>query len=312
MYWLLETSLDVFVFDLGSFWGRMLFAEANEIWMRLVVTSLLIGFGTYAQSVTRRTKRLGAALKASEELYRNLLQSVPVGIREDDLTGKVVFVNAHYANMLRMDARDLVGMPAWETCATEFEKAEMKTVIEKLARDQPEPTPYRTRMTTSDGHRLDVEVDWVYTRDENHDVIGYTSLVVDQSNQLQTLDALHKSEERYRNLFETSRDGIVFEDMSGRLEEANQAYLDLVGYSLEELGNERYPNLTPTKWHEVETIRNRQLEERGYADEYEKEYVRKDGRVVPVSVRAWLVPDDDGNPVRLMGLVRDISEGRAG
>ncbi len=102
--------------------------------MRLVVVSLLIGFGARAQSVTRRTKRLSAALQASDALYRNLLQSVPLGIREEDLAGKIVFVNAHYADMMGMEASNLIGTDVWEGCATDFDGAELRGLLEELAK----------------------------------------------------------------------------------------------------------------------------------------------------------------------------------
>ena len=49
----------------------------------------------------------------------------------------------------------------------------------------------------------------------------------------------------------------------------------------------------------------------GYTDEYEKEYVRKDGSVFPVSLRTWLVRDEAGKPSYMWAIVRDISERKA-
>ena len=93
------------------------------------------------------------------------------------------------------------------------------------------------------------------------------------------------------------------------MEEANPAYLDMLGYQLDELVGMTYQQLTPPRWAAMEAdIVAEQLLSRGYTDEYEKEYNRKGGSVFPVAVRAILVRDETGAPVRIMGIVRDITE----
>ncbi|MGA2404165.1 MAG: PAS domain S-box protein, partial [Syntrophobacteraceae bacterium] len=47
---------------------------------------------------------------------------------------------------------------------------------------------------------------------------------------------------------------------------------------------------------------------RGYSDEYEKEYIRKDGTAFPISIRVWLMKNEQGQPVEVWGIVRDITE----
>ena len=122
-------------------------------------------------------------------------------------------------------------------------------------------------------------------------------------------DAGRTSEDRFRALFDMSRDGIVFVDLEGHIEEMNQAYLDLVGYDRDEISTHTYQDLTPKKWRagEAEIIET-QVMRRGFSDEYEKEYVRKDGSIAPISLRTILVRDLEGRPVRFMGIVRDITE----
>ena len=122
-------------------------------------------------------------------------------------------------------------------------------------------------------------------------------------------DVGRTSEDRFRSLFEMSRDGIVFVDLEGHIEEMNQAYLDLVGYGRDEITTHTYQDLTPEKWRagEAEIIET-QVMRRGFSDEYEKEYVRKDGSIAPISLRTILVRDLDGRPIRFMGIVRDITE----
>lgn len=114
---------------------------------------------------------------------------------------------------------------------------------------------------------------------------------------------------KYRSLFETSRDGIVITAMDGRIEEANRAYLEMLGYGFEELASLTYQRLTPVQWAKRDAdVVAEQVLKRGYSEEYEKEYIRRDGTVHPVSVRVWLVRDEQGQPLRMWRIVRDIAE----
>ena len=119
------------------------------------------------------------------------------------------------------------------------------------------------------------------------------------------------AQRQYRELFESNLDGIVLVGMDGRILDANQAYLDMLGYSKEEIKSMTYQQITPEKWNPVEaSIVQEQVARRGYADEYEKENVRKDGSIFPVSVRTWIHKDGQGNPVGMWRIVRDITERR--
>ncbi len=112
----------------------------------------------------------------------------------------------------------------------------------------------------------------------------------------------------YSTLFRTSRDGLVFLDLEGRILEANEAFLNMVGYEEKELTALSGTDLMSGHWSEREAdIVKQQVEARGFTDEYEKELVRKDGSVLPVMARAWLVRDAAGDPLRMVNVVRDIT-----
>ncbi len=121
--------------------------------------------------------------------------------------------------------------------------------------------------------------------------------------------AIIQSERRYRSLFDTSIDGICILSLEGVIEEANAAFLEIVGYNSEEIRGMPEKLMTPDVWHrEDELIRSDQILKRGYCESYRKEYLRRDGRRVPVSVRQWLVRDQAQQPLRIMAMVRDITE----
>ncbi|MCQ4188315.1 PAS domain S-box protein [Methylocystis suflitae] len=151
--------------------------------------------------------------------------------------------------------------------------------------------------------------------DEQDVFIGYSGSIIDFHDRIDITErkersnALRASEERYRSLFETSRDGIVTVDLSGQILEANPAYQKMLGYTLEELKRLTYQELTPEVWHDMEAaIVREHILPRGESAEYEKEYVRKDGTVFPISLRTWTVVDERGHIVGMRAFVRDITE----
>jgi PAS domain S-box-containing protein len=118
-----------------------------------------------------------------------------------------------------------------------------------------------------------------------------------------------ESEKKYRMLFETIKDGILAVDNKGHIVDCNKASADMLGYSKNELKKLTVKQITPKKWHQTEAkIIKEQVMKRGYSDEYEKEYIRKDGTVHPISIRVWLIRGEDRKPKGRWGIVRDITE----
>ena len=119
---------------------------------------------------------------------------------------------------------------------------------------------------------------------------------------------LKKSEEGYRNLFESNLDGIIHVDMEGNFRDCNEAFLEMVGYSVEEIKKKTFQQLTPEKWRKADENAVNQIMTKGYYDEYEKEYIRKDGTLFPVNLKGWLVRDDKGEPMGMWAIIRDITD----
>ena len=122
-------------------------------------------------------------------------------------------------------------------------------------------------------------------------------------------DALRTSENKYRKLYEGMRDGFALVNMEGKILDCNEIYQQMLGYSLKELLQLNYEDLTPEKWHATERqiVRNQVLP-RGYSDIYEKEYRHKDGTVFPVELRIFLLHNDDDGDEGMWAIVRDITE----
>ena len=121
-------------------------------------------------------------------------------------------------------------------------------------------------------------------------------------------ETLRKSELKYRSLYESTREGIGMTDMEGHILECNRAFRDMLGYTEKEIKDLIYQQITPAKWHAMErnVVINKVLKT-GYSDIYEKEYIKKDGTVFPVSMRVWAIKDEPGNVVGMWAIVTDIT-----
>lgn len=120
--------------------------------------------------------------------------------------------------------------------------------------------------------------------------------------------SVRESERRYRQLAERSLDGFARVDLRGRVVEWNRAFQEMLGYSDEEMPRLNYRDLTPERWHALEhEMVSRTLAE-GYSPLWQEEYVRKDGTVFPVELRAYLTWTGTGEPDGMWAFVRDITE----
>ena len=135
----------------------------------------------------------------------------------------------------------------------------------------------------------------------------YRDLQSEVSVRKQAEETLKESEEKYRTLFETSPDGIFTTELNGKILEANKAFQDMLGYTLEELQKIAHQKITPPKWHHEVTKRIKSTIAKGY-DTFEKEYIRKDDTVFPVALTGWIIKDKQRKPKRLGMFVRDITE----
>jgi PAS domain S-box-containing protein len=99
---------------------------------------------------------------------------------------------------------------------------------------------------------------------------------------------LQEREARIRRLVDSNLIGIFVWDVDGRIIDANDAFLRIVGYDRDDLvsGRLRWRGLTPTEWRDADDRRVADLEATGTTPPYEKEYFRKNGGRVPVLVGA--------------------------
>jgi PAS domain S-box-containing protein len=101
---------------------------------------------------------------------------------------------------------------------------------------------------------------------------------------------LQEREAKIRRLVDSNIIGIMIWDFQGRIIEANEAFLNMLGYSREELisGRIGWAELTPAEWAGADQDALAQVSTTGSCKSYEKEYSRKDGSRVPILIAGAL------------------------
>lgn len=120
---------------------------------------------------------------------------------------------------------------------------------------------------------------------------------------------LRRFQARFTTLSDSGIVGLLTLALDGRVLEANDAALSIVGYTRDEVfaPGFRWTDLSPADWREQDELARAQFSSEGVVRPREKEYFRKDGSRVSVLMGATMVPD---SPNELIAFVIDLSERR--
>lgn len=123
-------------------------------------------------------------------------------------------------------------------------------------------------------------------------------------------EELRESEAKYRQLFESMMDAYVSIDLAGNIIHTNRSFNEMLGYTSKELQKLNIKDLTPEKWLPADLKVVRKVLSDGHSDIYEKEYIRKDGEILSVELRTFLLRDKNNRQVGMWAIIRDITERR--
>ena len=182
----------------------------------------------------------------------------------------------------------------------------VKQMLARISLDQTD-FHFEHRLLMDDGRvkYLRVSGRAAHNSSSDTDVVGaVTDITAAKEAELE----LRAREAKIRRLVDANIVGVVIsEDLAGRVIDANDAFLQLVRYSRDDLarGRLRWKGLTPPEWQAANTRAEAQIKATGTCELFEKEYFRSDGTRVPVLVAAAAI---QGTKTESVAFVLDLTE----
>jgi len=262
-------------------------------------------FGT-SQDVTDR-ERVEAALREAQQRYRDILDNLHEGVFQTTPEGTFITANRALVQMLGFASehelietrRDI----AQQHYVNPADRDEFKRRIDLFGK----VTGFEFECYCKDGRRIWLSENGRVVRANDGHVLYYEGTARDITDRKQAESALRESEERYRELFENSRDAVYVHDMSGRYTSVNRGAEELTGYAREEIIGKHYSNfIAPNYLREARESFCRKLD-LPIETTYEAQVICKDGTRKPVEVSSRMI-HRNGAPIGVQGTVRDITE----
>ena len=116
-------------------------------------------------------------------------------------------------------------------------------------------------------------------------------------------------QQKYKAIYDNLPDALAGTDMNGKFIECNRAFAKMLGYTVSEIKKLSYRDITPRKWHDIEKkIVKDQVIKKGHSDIYRKEYKNKQGKIIQVELRMFLMRDQRKKPIGIWAVIRNISD----
>ncbi|HEX4988095.1 MAG TPA: PAS domain S-box protein, partial [Candidatus Binatia bacterium] len=180
------------------------------------------------------------------------------------------------------------GLPSRETVWRRIHPDDRERVLEEAEHALREKRDYSSefRIVLPDGTVKYLEATNHHLFSADGELVQVVGTNVDVTERKRAEQALREREAKIRRLVEANIIGIFIWDFEGRILEANEAFLHMVGYDHEDLvaGRIRWTDLTPPEWRDGDARLIQEHMKNGSLHPFEKEYFRKDGSRVPVLI----------------------------
>ncbi|MFH0878968.1 MAG: PAS domain S-box protein, partial [Lentisphaerota bacterium] len=281
--------------------------DGREIWIEWCNSTLkdsdgkIIGVLTIGQDITER-KRAEEALREIQKQLQFVTDHAPVSIAQCDHEQRYKFVNHSYAEMFGLRPVDIIGKHPRDILGEEA-YAQASPYMEAVLAGKP--TEYDLVLPATPGGLRTVHVAYAPERDASGRFVGFITAISDITERKKAEEALQESEQRYREVFDGTPDGIIVHDANGIILDANDvtarnletARAALIGRRLAEFVTAA--NAAAIGAHAASVLSGKALV-------FETTYISASGKPIPAEVHEHRIQWKGGQAV--LSSARDITE----
>jgi PAS domain S-box-containing protein len=252
-------------------------------------------------------KRAEDALRSHEQNLRLLVDTIPGHIVTTTPTGEIELLNRRVLEYFDKTPEELVNWRSSDAIHPDDLALTIAALTRAIQTGEPYEREHRLR-------RADGAYRWFHTRglalrDKEGRIVRWYLLPIDVDDRRRAEEALRKSEERWRSVFENSAIGVALTDLNGRFLTTNHVFQAMVGYTEEELRAVSFADLAHEDYRQANwALVTELVEGKRRQFQIEEKYRRKDGSSIWVSNNVSLVPGTERVPRFIMALSEDITQ----
>ncbi len=256
------------------------------------------------RNITERIKTQNK-LKEREQLFSNIFESMQEGVLVLNADCQYTYWNRSMERISHAKKEEVLGKIPWKKFP--FLEGKIAEAIRKAIKGK-DTTNIELKYNLSNGKEGWTKESYFSLKDANNKIVGAVGVIEDITERKHTEEALIKSKERFRDIFENATIGIYRTTCDGQILMANPALVKMLGYSsFEELaGRNLNKEGFETDYSRSEFIKI--IEKEGQILGHESAWLKNDNTTLFIRESARAVRDKKGNTLYYEGTVEDITE----
>ncbi|MGD9353485.1 MAG: PAS domain S-box protein [Desulfobacterales bacterium] len=255
---------------------------------------------TALRDITERKQAENRLLK-SEERYRRIFENLQDVYYEAGMDGTILEVSPSINKFSLYERKELIGKSLFDIYTDPKERNEFVELI----LDKGMVNDYEINLKDKDGSQNPCSITTLLMRDSQGTPVRLIGSMRDISERKQAEEALRESEERYRTLVGAIPDPVVVYDSEGRATYVNDAFVQVYGWSREELMGGRVDFVPSDETEATKAAWRRTLEDGTVF--FETKRWNKNGDLLDIQLRTAILRDQEGKHVFSIVIHRDVT-----
>jgi len=252
-------------------------------------------------------EKANKALKESEQKYRELVDNANCAVIVIEPTGYLSFVNPKFCEMMGYTMEEVKKLHFSKLVHPEDLPMVTENFKKKLSGQQTRKN-YRIRALTKQGDTIYVDYESAVIKRKGR-IVGIQAVINDITERKKAEEEVRESEEKYRTLFESANDVILYVDKYGKIIDINKRVEDIFGYTRSEVIGKNFVELgvlRPKNIPRIVKLFQDSIGGKQVISILELELKNKNGKMVPIEASTRVIKRD-GKIVGTMNILRDIT-----